>query len=144
VPYFTLFGFPEAWAWSLMPVVESVDITLGVLALIAPTPAALLYMACWGLFTASLRPLAGEGGWEWLERAYNFGVPCLMFCVHGVGTTAGSWCVVLTEVPRLTVARAHTAQWALRNRGREPLPAPRPSAAERRRVQHGPPASGQS
>jgi hypothetical protein len=53
-----------------------------------------------------------------LERSSNFGVPWLMFYVHGVGPTAGSWCVVLTEVPRLTVARAHTAQWALRGRGR--------------------------
>jgi hypothetical protein len=53
-----------------------------------------------------------------LERSYNFGVPWLMFWVHGVGTTAGSWCIVLTEVPRLTVARAQTTQWALRGRGR--------------------------
>ena len=114
VPYFTLFGFPEAWAWHLMPVVGSVDITLGVLALVAPTRAALLYMTCWGLFTASLRPLAGEGGWEWLERTYNFGVPFLMLWVHGVGTTARAWFTVLTEVPRLTMARAQQAQWALR------------------------------
>ena len=51
------------------------DITLGILALIAPTRAGLLYMGCWGFFTALLRPLAGEGGWEFLERSYNFGVP---------------------------------------------------------------------
>jgi hypothetical protein len=114
VPYFTLFGVPEAWAWHLMPVVGSVDITLGVLALVAPTRAALLYMACWGLFTASLRPLVGEGGWEWLERAYNFGVPFLMLWVHGLGTTARAWVTVLTEVPRLTVVRAQQVQWALR------------------------------
>ena len=25
VPYFTLFGFPEAWAWQLIPVVGSID-----------------------------------------------------------------------------------------------------------------------
>jgi hypothetical protein len=62
VPYFTMFGFPETWAWTLMPAVGTVDITLGVLALVAPTRAALLYMACWALFTAALRPLAGEGG----------------------------------------------------------------------------------
>jgi hypothetical protein len=114
VPYFTLFGFPEAWAWTLMPVVGSVDITLGVLALVAPTRAGLLYMAWWGLFTASLRPLAGEGGWEWLERSSNFGVPFLMLWVHGMGTTARSWFTVLTEIPRVTVARAQYAQWALR------------------------------
>jgi hypothetical protein len=114
VPYFTLFGFPEAWAWTLMPVVGSVDITLGVLALVAPTRAGLLYMAWWGLFTASLRPLAGESGWEMLERAYNFGVPFLLLWVHGMGTTARSWFSVLTEMPRLTVARAQHAQWVLR------------------------------
>jgi hypothetical protein len=114
VPYFTLFGFPEAWAWTVMPVVGSVDITLGVVALIAPTRAGLLYMGCWGLFTALLRPLAGEGGWEWLERSYNFGVPFLMLWVHGWDTHIRSWFTVITEVPRLTVARAQTAQWALR------------------------------
>jgi hypothetical protein len=114
VPYFTLFGVPEAWAWRLMPVVGSVDITLGLLTLVAPTRAALLYMGSWGLFTASLRPLAGEGGWEMLERSYNFGVPFLMLWMHGRGTTARSWFSVLTEVPRLTVAWAQTAQWALR------------------------------
>ncbi|MDP9144801.1 MAG: hypothetical protein M3N43_08925 [Actinomycetota bacterium] len=114
VPYFTLFGLPEAWAWTLMPVVGSIDITLGLLALLAPTRAGLLYMGCWGLFTAMLRPLAGEGGWEFLERSYNFGVPFLMLWVHGVGTTARSWFTVLTEIPRLTAVRAQRAQWALR------------------------------
>jgi hypothetical protein len=114
VPYFTLFGFPEAWAWHFMPVVGSIDITLGVLALLAPTRAGLLYMAWWGLFTASLRPLAGESGWEMLERAYNFGVPFLMLWMHGMGTTARAWFAVLTEIPRVTVAQAQTAQWVLR------------------------------
>jgi hypothetical protein len=114
VHYFTLFGVPEAWAWTLMPVVGSIDITLGVLALVAPTRAALLYMGCWGFLTALLRPLAGEGGWEFLERSYNFGVPWLMLWMHGVSPQMTSWFTVLTEVPRLTVARAQTAQWALR------------------------------
>jgi hypothetical protein len=114
VPYLTLFGFPEAWAWQLMPVVGSIDITLGVLALIAPTRAGLLYMGCWGFFTALLRPLAGEGGWEWLERSYNFGVPWLMLWVHGWGPRMTSWFTAITEIPPVTVARAQTTQWGLR------------------------------
>src|SRR5919108_5784912 len=109
VPYFTMFGFPEAWARLLMPIVGSIDITLGVLALIAPMRAGLLYMGCWGFFTALLRPLAGEGGWEFLERSYNFGVPLLMLWVHGVGSRGTSWFAVITEVPRFTAARAQTA-----------------------------------
>src|SRR5262245_5455488 len=114
VPYFTLFGFPEAWAWRLMPVVGSIDITLGLLALLAPTRAGLLYMGCWGFFTALLRPLTGEGGWEFLERSYNFGVPWLMLWMHGVRPSMTSWFAVITEIPRVTVARAQTAQWVLR------------------------------
>jgi hypothetical protein len=118
VPYFTLFGFPEAWAWTLMPVVGSLDITLGILALLAPTRAGLLYMACWGFLTALLRPLAGEGGWEFLERSYNFGVPLLMLWVHGMGTTAPSWFTVLTEVqPAPRGAGARRAVGAARHHG---------------------------
>ena len=114
VVYFGIFGIPESWAWKLMPVVGCVDIILGTLALVVPTRAGLLYMGCWGFFTASLRPLAGEGWWEFLERSYNFGVPLLMLWVHSVGTRSPSWFAVITEVPRFTVARAQTAQLVLR------------------------------
>jgi len=114
VPYITLFGFSEAWAWRLMPVVGSIDITLGLLVLIAPMRAGLLYMGCWGFFTALLRPLTGEGWWEFIERSYNFGLPFLMLWVHSQGTTAPSWFTVLTEVPRFTIAWAQRAQWGLR------------------------------
>jgi hypothetical protein len=114
VPYFAVYGISEAWAWTLMPLVGSIDILLGTLALVAPIRAALLYMACWGLFTASLRPLAGEGWWEFLERSYNFGVPFLMLWVHGFGTTLPAWCAVITTIPQFTVVRAQRYQWALR------------------------------
>jgi hypothetical protein len=91
-----------------------VDITLGTLTLVVPTRAALLYMSCWGFFTALLRPLAGEGWWEFLERSYNFGVPWLMLYLHGWSAHATAWVTPLTTVPRFTVARAQTAQRVLR------------------------------
>jgi hypothetical protein len=71
-------------------------------------------MGGWGFFTALLRPLAGEGCWEFLERSYNFSLPFLMLWLHGIGPEVRSWFTVLTEVPRLTEARAQTAQYALR------------------------------
>jgi hypothetical protein len=37
-----------------------------------------------------------------------------MLWVHGMGTTARAWFTALTEVPRLTVARAQATQWLLR------------------------------
>jgi hypothetical protein len=114
VPYFETFGIPASWAWKLMPVVGSIDIALGTLALLAPTRAGLLYMGCWGLFTALLRPLAGEGWWEFLERSYNFGIPLLMLWVHSPRTRGISWFSIITGVPRLTASRAQKAQLALR------------------------------
>jgi hypothetical protein len=71
-------------------------------------------MGCWGLFTALLRPLTGEGWWEFLERSYNFGVPLLMLWVHSVDMRRPSWFTVITEMSRFTEARAQTAQLALR------------------------------
>jgi hypothetical protein len=114
VPYFGVYSIPEAWAWTLMPLVGSVDIALGTLVLVAPIRAALFYMALWGFFTATLRPLAGEGGWEFFERSYNFGIPFLMLWVHGVGTTLRSRVAVITQVPRFTIIRAQRYQLALR------------------------------
>jgi hypothetical protein len=114
VPYFALYGIPEPWAWQLMPLVGSVDIALGLLALVTPFRAALLYMACWGCFTATLRPSAGEGWWEFFERSYNFGIPFLLLWMHGFGVTKRSWFAVLTQIPRFTVVRAQGYQLALR------------------------------
>ena len=71
-------------------------------------------MAVWGCFTATLRPLTGEGWWEFFERSYNFGIPFLMLWVHGFGTTRRSWFAVLTQIPRFTVVRAQSYQLALR------------------------------
>jgi hypothetical protein len=74
LPYFAVVGIPEAVAWRLMPVIGTMDIVLGILTLFRPMPAALLYMTIWGTWTALLRPFTGEGWWEFLERAGNFGV----------------------------------------------------------------------
>jgi hypothetical protein len=75
LPYFAVLGIGRDLAYTLMPVVGTIDITAGILMLVSPRPIVLLYMAIWGLWTAMLRPLAGESGFETLERAGNYGVP---------------------------------------------------------------------
>jgi hypothetical protein len=72
---FAILGIPEAWAWRLMPIVGTVDITVGVLTLFHPVRAMVLYMAFWGFQTAVLRPLAGQGVWELLEQGGSYGAP---------------------------------------------------------------------
>ena len=91
VPYFGVVGIPEWLAYRLMPVIGTVDITLGLLVALRPVRAALLYMAFWGFLTASIRPLSGEPIWEFLERAPNWAVPLALLYVRGAGRGWKEW-----------------------------------------------------
>ena len=113
VPYFGVYGIPEAWAWRMMPIVGGVDISIGILTLIQPVRAVILYMLFWGLQTAALRPLAGQGAWELLERAGNYGVPLAFLLLLGPGRSLRDW-VSSRPAPRLTPERAAGIQWTLR------------------------------
>ena len=113
VPYFALVGIPESVAYRLMPLVGLMDITLGVLALLLPLRALLVWAVLWTTWTALLRPLTGEGIWEFLERAGNYGVPLALLVASGWGAPWRAW---LTAPARtaLTRSRAATMAWVLR------------------------------
>jgi hypothetical protein len=113
VPYFGVMGIPEWLAWQLMPVIGVVDIALGLLVLVRPMPAVLLYMAVWGFWTALLRPLTGEGLWELLERAGNFGVPLAFLYASRPGPGLGDWFAPIDARPRPCGSAARLA-WILR------------------------------
>jgi hypothetical protein len=82
VPYFAVAGIPPATAYVLMPLIGLVDISMGLLVLARPIRGALLYMTVWGLWTATIRPLAGEPIWEWVERAPNWCVPLALLLLR--------------------------------------------------------------
>jgi hypothetical protein len=75
LPFFELVGIGDSVAWWLMLGVGVVDIAVGLSIIVRPSRAALLYMAVWCLWTATLRPLIGLSVWELVERAGNYGVP---------------------------------------------------------------------
>jgi hypothetical protein len=91
VPYFAVVGFPEWLAYRLMPVIGTVDVTLGLVVALRPVRAALLYMALWGFLTALMRPLSGEPVWELLERTPNWAVPLAFLYVRGIGRSWREW-----------------------------------------------------
>ena len=69
----------------------------GMAVLFAPRGLPLVYMTVWALWTALLRPLAGESFFETLERAGNYGVPFALILltamprsVNGLGTPSGA------------------------------------------------------
>jgi hypothetical protein len=96
VPYFGVVGIPEPWAWDLMPVVGAIDVLAGMAMLFGPTRLPLIYMTAWALWTALLRPLAGESGFEALERAGNYGVPLALLVWSG---RPRSWPQLLEDLP---------------------------------------------
>ncbi|HEV2481305.1 MAG TPA: hypothetical protein VGS79_16650 [Puia sp.] len=73
--YFAVFGISHDVAYRLMPLVGTVDILMGISLLFYPLRAVAAWLVCWGLITASLRPLSGESAGELIERAGNFGTP---------------------------------------------------------------------
>jgi len=89
LPYFAVAHIGPTTAYSLMPVIGAIDITMGCFVLLSPRPAVVYWMTLWAVWTALLRPLAGEPGWEAFERAGNYGVPLAMILLaapwRGVG-----------------------------------------------------------
>jgi hypothetical protein len=113
VVYFKVVGIGAGWAFSLMPVVGVVDVLLGLSVLVWPTKAACAYMAFWGLWTAMLRPLAGQGIAEALERAGNYGVPVALLLVGLHSFPRGRWFARMTP-PVLDAEAAGRVAWILR------------------------------
>ena len=91
IPYFGVLGIPERFVYPLERAVGTVDITLAFLVLIKPIRLPLLYMSFWGLWTALLRPLAGEPIWETIERAPNYLIPFTLLYLKGFPSDLTNW-----------------------------------------------------
>jgi uncharacterized membrane protein YphA (DoxX/SURF4 family) len=73
--YFAVFGIGHDTSYRLMPLLGTVDILLGLSLLVYPLRVVAGWLVCWGVITASLRPLSGESVGELIERAGNYGAP---------------------------------------------------------------------
>jgi hypothetical protein len=89
--YFAVVGIGRETAFTLMPLVGAFDIALALAVLFRPAPGLVLYMVAWCVWTALLRPLAGESGWEAMERAGNYGAPVALFLLLGQGGRFQAW-----------------------------------------------------
>ncbi len=107
VKYFAVYGFDRPTALTLMPIVGTIDVALGVLGFVSPRRWALVWCAFWGLMTATLRPLAGESFWEVLDRAGNYGGPLAFLVLSGFPRTARDWTEPIRWAPvtRATLKR---------------------------------------
>ena len=85
VNYFGVFGIGHDTAYSLMPLVGTIDILMGIIILAYPLRLAISWLVLWGIITALLRPLSGEPFAEFIERAGNFGAPLALLILSGNG-----------------------------------------------------------
>jgi len=83
LPFFAVFNISHHTSYFLMPLIGMVDIFLGILILLRPYRWVMFYMVVWAVFTALLRPLAGFGYWEFVERAGNYGAPFAFLILCG-------------------------------------------------------------
>ena len=108
LPFFASQGIEPELAWALQPVIGAFDVVMALLLLRKSNRAILIWMFLWALWTAMLRPLAGnldkpeevtEGQWvveireearpdktqtwEFWERAGNWGPPFMLLVMGG-------------------------------------------------------------
>lgn len=83
--YFSVFGIGEGMAYTLMPFLGLFDILFGIIMLVFPIRAILMWLVIWGIITALLRPLSGEPFAEFIERAGNFGAPLALLILTNNG-----------------------------------------------------------
>jgi hypothetical protein len=71
---------------------RTVDVTIGLLvAIVRPIRVVLLYMVVWGFLTATIRLLAGEAIWEFIDRIPNWAIPLAFLCVRGPRRSRHDW-----------------------------------------------------
>jgi hypothetical protein len=91
VAFFHALGISEPMAYRLMPIIGTNDIIMGIFVLLSPCRIVLAWMTGWAVFTAFLRPMAGQGYWEVLERAGNYGIPLAFLVMSGWARSWREW-----------------------------------------------------
>lgn len=91
IKYFESVGISAETALTLMLVIGFIDVLSAILVLIKPIPALLLWMALWGVWTALLRPIAGEPVWDFVERWANWGAPLALLLLMGWPKNLKEW-----------------------------------------------------
>jgi len=99
VAFFQALGFSEPIAYRLMPIIGTNDIMVGLFVLLSPCRIVLAWMTGWAFFTSFLRPVAGQGYWEVIERAGNYGVPLAFLVMSGWAWSWREWCASSASRP---------------------------------------------
>lgn len=86
IPLLTVYGFSAEQAKIIMPWIGVLDIFVALLVLIHPFRAVIIWAIFWTFATALTRVIAGEGVWEFIERAANWSVPLALLLLTQLET----------------------------------------------------------
>lgn len=86
-----LTGVNTATAGILLVLIGALDIVVAVFVLLRPVRLVLLWAACWGFWTALLRPVVGESIWDFVERWTNWGAPLALLLIKGWPRSGQEW-----------------------------------------------------
>lgn len=81
---------PEV-AGGILTAIGIFDVCIGIIVLVAPIPAALLWAATWGFLTALVRPIVGDPIWDFVERWANWAAPLALLFLVGAPKNARGW-----------------------------------------------------
>ena len=113
IPFFGFANIGLESAVVLQRLVGVMDITLGLIAMFAPTRWALIWIIVWAVWTASLRPLTGSAWWYFLERSGNYGPPIAFLIYAGWGRNINGWLMPIKSFA-LSVNKIEAIKWVLR------------------------------
>jgi hypothetical protein len=86
-----MLGVEADVASNLLSLIGLFDILTAIIVLLAPIPAFVLWAAIWGFWTALLRPLVGESGWDFIERFANWAAPLALLIMMGIPKKTKDW-----------------------------------------------------
>jgi hypothetical protein len=83
IPLITAFGFSDAMAVSLLPLIGTLDIMVALFSLFLPIRIVLIWATLWSFATALSRPIAGESILDFVERTANWAAPLALLALQG-------------------------------------------------------------
>lgn len=91
IPLLTCFGFTDAQAIQLLPLIGILDIIVAILVLLFPIRIIVLWAILWALATALSRPISGQEFIEFVERSANWCLPLVLLLILGIPENAKNW-----------------------------------------------------
>lgn len=107
IPLLTVYGFSIEQAKTLLPVIGMADVVVALIIFFHPFRIVVMWAIFWTFITALTRFIAGEGIWEFIERAANWSAPLALLLLSNLKTGESNYkWIKLSQTKEATTNRA--------------------------------------